>query len=404
MHSAMNDELFHAQCQRAMGYAPFGGADVGECLAAADQITKVDVSQWHDAWRGLGDRLDRDARRFADRDDRIAATGAWFRAANAYRTAGLFLYGAPVEDRLVAAHRAEVSSFRAGADLLDAPPEVIEIPWGQGSLPGYYFPAAADGRPRPTMILTTGYDGTAEELYFASGAAALARGFNVCTFDGPGQGTMLIDRGVPLRPDWEAVVTPVVDWLMGRPDVDDDRIVLMGMSLGGLLAPRAATAEHRLAACISDCGPYDVFDASVQRVPGVLARELPDGKPSMLRLLRRILGVVMAKPTAGWALRRNLFVHGLDDPIAFFAEARRYSLRGLEADIRCPTLVCTTDRDDLSAAAPEFFAALECPKTLVRFMAADGAGEHCESGARVAFNDVVFDWLHDVLGWSHLGS
>lgn len=397
MADAMNDELFQAQLRRALGYAPFGGADTGECFAAAAQIDRIDVTSWHDAWRELGDRLARHAQRSRDRGALVAARGAYLRASNAYRTAGLFLYGTPVDERLVASHRDEVSAFREGIALGEHQPEIVEIPMDGETLPGYFFPAGDDPQARPTMILTTGYDGTAEELYFASGAAALARGFNVCTFDGPGQGTMLIDRGVPLRPDWEAVVTPVVDWLLERPDVDGDRIVLMGMSLGGLLAPRAATAEHRLAACISDCGPYDLFDASIQRVPGFLARELPDGNPRVLSVLKRILAVVMRKPTAGWALRRNLFVHGLDDPLVFFAEAQRYSLRGIEAQIRCPTLVCTTDQDDLSAAAPELFRALDCPKRLVRFAAAEGAGEHCESGARVAFNDLVFDWLAEVL-------
>jgi hypothetical protein len=31
----MKDELFEAQLLRAIGYAPYGGADAGECLAAA---------------------------------------------------------------------------------------------------------------------------------------------------------------------------------------------------------------------------------------------------------------------------------------------------------------------------------------------------------------------------------
>lgn len=397
MAKAMHDELFRAQWLRALGYASYGGADPGECLAVADAITKLDTTTWHDAWRALGGRLERVARDQAARGDLVGARGSYLRAANAYRSAGLFLFAKPLDDRLVATHRAEVDTFRNGVALLDAPPEIVEIPSSIGPIPGYFFRAADDGAARPTMILTTGYDGTAEELYFASGAAALARGWNVCTFDGPGQGTMLIDRGVPLRPDWEVAVTPVVDWLADRSDVDPERVVLMGMSLGGLLAPLAATREHRLAACISDCGPYDLFAASIQRVPGFLARELPDGNPRMLRLLERILAVLMGRPTAGWALRRNLLVHDLDDPIAFFREASRYSLRGREAEIRCPTLVCTTDRDDLSAAAPELFAALTCDKRFHRFAAADGAGEHCESGARVAFNDVAFAWLDTVL-------
>jgi dienelactone hydrolase len=38
----------------------------------------------------------------------------------------------------------------------------------------------------------------------------------------------------------------VVDYLLSRPDVDPERIALIGLSFGGYLAPRAATAEHRL--------------------------------------------------------------------------------------------------------------------------------------------------------------
>jgi dipeptidyl aminopeptidase/acylaminoacyl peptidase len=61
------------------------------------------------------------------------------------------------------------------------------------------------------------------------------------------------------RPDWEAVIGPVVDFALTRPEVDPDRIALMGISLGGYLAPRAASAEPRIAACIADPGEFSLF-------------------------------------------------------------------------------------------------------------------------------------------------
>lgn len=247
------------------------------------------------------------------------------------------------------------------------------------------------------MILVTGYDGTAEELYFANGAAALERGYNVLAFDGPGQGTMLIDRGVPLRPDWENVITPVVDYLLARPDVDPEQIVVAGLSLGGYLAPRAATAEHRLAACISDCGPYDVFDVTARRLPGFLARQLPDGNPALLRLLGRLVRSVMNKPTAGWAMRRNLLAHGLNGPLEYFKIAPQYSLKGIEHLIQCPTFVSSAEDDDLSTDARRLYDALTCPKRYYQFRSAEGAGQHCESGARTLFHQHAFDWLGEVL-------
>lgn len=393
----MKDELFEAQLLRALGYAPYGGADVAECLSVAEQIDKVDLSLWYDRWFALAERVHAAAVASEERDDAISARGGFFRASNYYRTAGLFLLAAPLDGRVTDAHDREVSAFRRGAALLECPPEIVEIPYPDGTLPAYFFPATADGRPRPTVLLTNGYDGSAEELYFTNGAAALARGYHVLAFDGPGQGTMLLDRGVPLRPDWAAVITPVVDWLAGRDEVDPARIAIIGLSFGGYLAPRAAAAEHRLAACISDCGPYDLFQVSAGRLPGFLARQLPDGNPRMLRLLARILRVVMAKPTVGWALRRNLLVHGLSDPLEFFRMAPQFSLKGREASITCPTFVCSAEHDDLSALAPQLYEALTCPKTYVRFRAADGAGEHCESGARTLFHQVAFDWLAGIL-------
>jgi pimeloyl-ACP methyl ester carboxylesterase len=186
------------------------------------------------------------------------------------------------------------------------------------------------------VILTNGYDGTVEELYFANGAAALERGYHVLAFDGPGQGSVIVDQGIPFRPDWENVVRPVVDFALTRPEVDPVRLAIMGWSVGGYTAPRVATAEHRLAACVSDCGPYDLYDAAMARIPRPLRRQFPDVSPAAIRLLERVLNAGMTRPAAGWALRRNLFVHGADPPMAFLDLARDYRFKGREHLIPVP--------------------------------------------------------------------
>jgi alpha-beta hydrolase superfamily lysophospholipase len=68
--------------------------------------------------------------------------------------------------------------------------------------------------------------------------AALSRGYRCLIFEGPGQGAMIRHQNIPFRPDWEHVVSPVIDYALTRPEVDPTRIVLEGRSLGGYLAPR----------------------------------------------------------------------------------------------------------------------------------------------------------------------
>jgi alpha-beta hydrolase superfamily lysophospholipase len=346
----IRDELLSAQTLRAMGSAPYGGADIGECLAAARRVTGTDLSSWHDAW-----------------------------------TAAAMAAQDLAEQEL----------------LLAQPPELVQIPYGDTALPGYFFRAAGDPAPRASVILLGGYDSTAEELYFSTGAAALARGYHVLAFDGPGQGAALLQQGLVMRPDWEAVITPVVDDLLTWPEVDAAKIALIGLSLGGYLAPRAASAEHRIAACIADCGSYDLYAAALQRLPGPLAGGLADaaaGRPTRrATLLRRLLELLERRPTAGWALRRGQLVHGVSGPVEYLLTLRDYTLAGRAGSITCPTFVANAEGDDISASAPQLAAALTGEAELVTFTAAEGAGDHCEAGARTLFNARALGWLDRVI-------
>jgi alpha-beta hydrolase superfamily lysophospholipase len=109
------------------------------------------------------------------------------------------LLGVPLDQRLVLAYAAQTRAFGQAVAPMDVPGEAVEIPFENGVLPGYFFRPAAEHRCRATVILTGGYDGTCEELYFANGAAALARGYNVLAFDGPGQGSVLTQQQIALR-------------------------------------------------------------------------------------------------------------------------------------------------------------------------------------------------------------
>jgi dienelactone hydrolase len=149
--------------------------------------------------------------------------------------------------------------WQQASQLFDPPFEPVRIPYGGSFLPGYLLRQDTRTVRRPTVILNNGEDAQNDRLYAYGGAAALERGYNALIFEGPGQGSVLFQRQVPFRPDWENVITPVVDYLRSRPDVDPSRIALSGSSLGGELVIRAAAFEHRLAAVIADPGILSVW-------------------------------------------------------------------------------------------------------------------------------------------------
>lgn len=406
-HLMMRDELLDAQLLRAVGSAAHHGADVGECLQAVSSVDEKDLSTWYAAWKALADRTFALAQAAEEAAERTAARDAYLRACTYHRTSGAMLYGLPGDPRMTLmalmaqTNAAQTDAFRRAAALLDTPVEVVEVPFEGTTLPGYFLtpstpsaPSAETGVRRATVIGLGGYDGTCEELYFFFAAPALARGYNVLIFDGPGQGAALLQQGLPMRPDWETVVTPVVDYLLTREDVDGERIALAGLSLGGFLGPKAAAKEHRLAALVADSGSFDMYAMATDRIPGPLAAGYQAGKPMATRALRAILGRLVERPTAGWGLRRGMAVHGVGSPLDYFEVLKDFRLQGHAQTISCPTLVTYAEGDDIGASAPQLFASLTVTdKTLVQFTAAEGAGDHCEAGARTLFDARAFGWL-----------
>lgn len=397
------NRLFNAQWLRTAGHASAGGAELGECLVAAEAAREPNPDSWRDAWMTIADRVVDDAEAsFAGGHGPSAHTG-FLRASNYYRSAYVFLIGPGPDPRLVDAYRRHRSAFERAMAARPGWGEQIAIPYEGRALHGYFF-AARDAPSRPTLIMTGGYDSTAEEAYLASGAAALARGYNFVCYDGPGQGAALIEDGMLFRPDWEAVVGAVLDHARRRPEVDPARIALMGMSFGGYLAPRAASGTPSLAACIADPGQYSLLEEVRTRLPAPLARHLPDGNRFVLDALDTMMQLRLKHPTEGWAIRRGLWVHGVERPIDYLRLTAHYTLAGRVERIRCPTLIASAETDEIGATARKLHDLLTCPKDFQRFSAAEGAGAHCESGARALFNQRAFDWLDNTLATEKVAS
>lgn len=118
--------------------------------------------------------------------------------------------------------------------------------------------------------MTTGYDGSQQELYHSQCIPVLKRGFNRLTMEGPGQPSPRRYQNIGFVPHWWTSTTPLVDWLMNRADVDSSRIVLMGISFGGSLTPRAFHKEPRIAALVL----FDGLTSLQQKLASTLPPEI----------------------------------------------------------------------------------------------------------------------------------
>jgi len=396
-----DDTSFWFETLRVLGATTYGGADIGEVITTAQAITAGDYDSWHDEWLATADRVAAEAEKQSAAGHLVSARDGLLRASNYYRSADFYLHGNPDDPRISHAYTRARESFVAAAALFDPPVEPIEIPYEDTVLRGYFYPAHRDGDvPTPTILMHSGFDGTCEEMHFLGAAAAQERGYNVVTFDGPGQPAALHFDGLVFRPDWEHVVTPVLDWTLGLPGVDPDKVALLGASMGGELAPRAAAHEHRLAACIAFDGVYDmgIVVTRAMPVPRAEAEALlrAESAPEVDAMIEQL---VEADPNIRWAATHGQYVMGVDTPRAFFASYLDYTLAdGIAEQITCPTLVCEAASDIFFEGQPRLlFDHLTCPKAFIAFTDAEGAGAHCQVGAqRLAFAR-IYDWLDDTL-------
>ena len=397
MKFLFENESFSFETLRAAGFANYGGAELGEVLVTAAAIRDGDEADWHREWKATANRVADLGERAEAAGHRVSAREAFLRASNYYRTAEFFLREHPAGDPEVTALSARSrDTFAAAARLLDTPVRAVRIPYLDTTLPGYLYLVDDSGTPRPTVVYNNGYDSTLEESYFAIAAAALSRGYNVLAFDGPGQGGALRDQGLVFRPDWEAVITPVLDFALTRPEIAPGAIALFGYSLGGYLVARAAAFEHRVAAIVLDDGVFDFSAAFRDSLPPFLSGWIGEGHDdAALPVLAMLMQVNVH---LRWAMNNGVWAMGVASPAELIRKSAAYTLDGVADRIECPTLILDAENDQFLKGQPQLVEkALSAPTTLVTLTSPEGAGEHCHMGAMSRAHGVIFDWLDETL-------
>ena len=321
------------QLLRSLGVANSMGAAVGEVLAAVRDIKDGDPRTWPPAFAALGDQ-DALGRALRPAKHPVSARDHFQRASMYYRAAEY--YDDPVTETARAHGLASRDAFLEAAKLLPWKSEVLQIPFEHVWLPGYFLqPASTEARPRKTVIVLTGFDGTGEELYFQTGHAALERGWNVLLAEGPGQtGFLRFHPDVGFRPDYERPVGAMIDYALSRRDVDPERLAVYGISYGGYFASRAAAHDRRIKALVANSPIPDLR----AYVGGFVGPEMAANPPPLrLAEIDRIPDQQLP-PGMKLSLKMSLRRFGVDSLAAWLERLRAFRIGDALPDIRCPSL------------------------------------------------------------------
>lgn len=318
--------------------------------------------------------------------ERAAREGRELHAATYLRAAEFFMaFDRPEKLQVYARYRALIARVDVGM-----PYQRVEVPFREGRLPAYAF--RANGARRDTLVIHGGFDSYAEEFLFWAAEYA-ARGFDVIVFEGPGQGGALRDFDLKMDPDWEHPVTAILDHF------EVTECTLLGLSLGGYLAPRAAAFEPRIKRVVALNIMFDFFECFALKLgPNAsvaLSRRLAANDEAALEFaFQQLAG---ANPGVAWAIAHGRHVSGSATTSELLRWLKRMRTAPFSARLTQDVLLLAGAEDHIVPLGQlhRQAEALENVRSLTTriFTAQDHAQAHCQVGNLRLALDCVHDWM-----------
>ncbi|MGC8489593.1 MAG: alpha/beta hydrolase family protein [Clostridia bacterium] len=298
----------------------------------------------------------------------VAARESYFIASLLYGSAQWPLFSH--SDENLRLDDAKVACYGAYAGLADHPVERVDIPFGQGRLPGWLHLPAEGRAPYPVVLAIDGMDGFKEMMVALYGDALLTRGMAVLALDGPGQGEALT-HGVHLTADnFRDVGREAVGFIRRHPKLDAARVAVSGVSFGSYFAT-------------------------------LVGAEVPDLKGVAVAYVCHEPGGETIFQSASPTFKlRFMYMAGMEDEDAFDAWRAGFTLEGVGREITAPYLCIAGEEDDLSPI--EYTYALmdeiRTPKELLLYEG-ERHGLHTTTSSALGPPDREWmaEWLHDRL-------
>ncbi|MFC1867574.1 alpha/beta hydrolase family protein [Thermodesulfobacteriota bacterium] len=370
---------------------------VNICLSAGGQINEIDEAcaplkeiskhkddaaqkAWHENWKRLANRVEELASHDEEAGHYLSAGGKYLRATSYYIMAERMVNNR--DPQKLETYAKVLSTFKKGIQLGRYPVEFVDIPYNNTALTGLFVPALG-GENAPCMIHFDGFDGFKEMLYLCIPNEEFRnRGVALLIIDHPGVGEALRLRNLHLNPFIEGVASASMNYLEGRSEVDPKRIGIIGISLGGYYAPRAAAFEKRLKCCVAWGGIWNYREAREWR----MSREKQPSSVPPFQLL---------------------WVTGKDTVEEANKVIDKMTLEGVADKITCPLLVVHGENDQLIPlimAERTIDAAINSPaRKLKVFTHKEGGTEHVQVDNMTLAVDYISDWVAETLGGNPKG-
>jgi alpha-beta hydrolase superfamily lysophospholipase len=387
------DQTYHHAVLRALNAVTTHGADISEILQATTHMRAGDEQNWYARWSALAER---NIARVAAVHNRQSRGEALLRAHTYYARAQFFL--PPKDPKRPGAYNLCRKLFYGGLDTLGVTYEKIDIPYGENQLKAVYYPGPNPARD-PLIVFHGGYDTIVEELYFFLAAEANSRGYAVLTFDGPGQGEPLREQGLCFTHQWEKPTSAVLDTFAGT-HRQPAKTVLVGLSMGGYLAPRAAAFEPRVDGVVSYGVLFDLHDALSRTAPPITATLRRLGADKFVNALAREAS--RFDPGVRWGLANAEWTLGSAGLTGMLDAAKPYTLAGVAERIEQDVLILAgTDDQFIPFDQVEHYQrALVNARSVTTkiYDRASGGHEHSQLGATTLWQADFFDWMQEKFG------
>ncbi|KAF7553072.1 hypothetical protein G7Z17_g3919 [Cylindrodendrum hubeiense] len=398
------DSDFHFQLLAGLAESVNGGADIGPILGAAKDLKAGSFESFHQRFYALANDTKAAAEDPENSYDPVNVRDTWFSAATYFRMADFYLHGNWSNPLIKSLWVEQTAAFDQGLAALPIPGERIRIPATNSNFTVeaiWYAASTSNGKNSklPTLVIGNGYDAAQEDSYHTFVVPALARGWNCITYEGPGQPTVRRNQEKGFIPDWENVVTPVVDWLLSKQkhNVDKKQLVLLGNSMGGYLAARAAAFEPRFSALILDGGVWDIYSAYTGQLPDELLSLFESGNSAAFdETINNLLDGDDMPTSLRWGVEQGLWTFHTHSPFDFLTQTKQFRLKDVVEKIKMPVFVADAEFEGFfPGQAEQVKEALGDKATLHTFTGV--AGYHCQIGAPQEMARTMFAWLGKTL-------